>query len=199
MNLQNENIVLQNDIVLLEPLDYDKHSGEFNQYALKEPNTWQYSMVSPGGSITAMQEYIQFALNEKSLGISYAFAIIGKGDNTVAGSSRFYDISFTHKVATIGYTWYGEKYRKTGLNRNVKLLMLDFAFDIWQMERIEFRADINNHASIAAMKAIGCVEEGVLRSHAAVTPTTRRTSMLLSILKDEWYSHTRNLLLSKIK
>jgi RimJ/RimL family protein N-acetyltransferase len=190
---------LQNDSVLIEPLSLAIHGEAFNQYALSEPNTWQYSLQSPGGSIVAMQQYIDFALHEKYLNISFPFAIINKLNGDIAGSSRFYDISFTHKVATIGYTWYGEKYRKTGLNRNVKLLMLDFAFDIWQMERIEFRADINNHASIAAMKAIGCVEEGVIRSHAKVTETTRRTSMMLSILKEEWYNKTRNLLLQKIR
>ena len=44
-------------------------------------------------------------------------------------------------------------------------LLLDFAFGIMQMERVEFRADEQNKRSIAAMKRIGCVEEGVLRSN----------------------------------
>jgi RimJ/RimL family protein N-acetyltransferase len=33
------------------------------------------------------------------------------------------------------------------------------------MERLEFRAHAGNEKSITAMKAIGCVEEGILRSH----------------------------------
>jgi RimJ/RimL family protein N-acetyltransferase len=54
------------------------------------------------------------------------------------------------------------------------------------MERLEFRADANNAKSIAAMKAIGCVEEGILRNHMPTAQGGRRDSIILSILKSEW-------------
>ena len=67
------------------------------------------------------------------------------------------------------------------------------------MERIEFRADNQNSKSIAAMKSIGCVEEGVLRSHM---PThggeVRRDSIVLSILKSEWENGVKEKLWEKI-
>ena len=56
------------------------------------------------------------------------------------------------------------------------------------MERVEFRADAKNAASITAMKAIGCIEEGVLRSHTPTAAGTRRDSMVLSILRNEWFN-----------
>ena len=54
------------------------------------------------------------------------------------------------------------------------------------MQRVEFRADNNNKTSIAAMKSIGCVEEGVLRSNTLKSDGGRRDSIVLSILKSEW-------------
>jgi RimJ/RimL family protein N-acetyltransferase len=196
MNLVSENIILEDEQVQLVPLSAI-HFEAYYEYAINEPTTWQYSLVSPAGSKDAMQDYIAFALKEKTENKSYTFTVINKLDNTIAGCTRFYDIDFKNAAATIGYTWYGEKYRRTGINRHCKLLLLNYAFDIWKLERVEFRADINNKPSINAMKAIGCVEEGILRSHATI-PNGRRTSMVLSILKEEWYNITKSLLQSKI-
>jgi N-acetyltransferase len=196
IQLNNEQITLENDKVKLVPLTLE-HNNEFVQYALTEPNTWQYSIVNPAGSAAAMEKYIAFALKEKAENKSYPFTVIDKPTNTIAGCTRFYDIDFNNKVATIGYTWYGEKFRRTGLNRHCKLLLLTYAFEVWNLERVEFRADVNNSASVNAMKNIGCIEEGILRSHATIE-SGRRTSMILSILKDEWFGGVKENLVKKI-
>lgn len=85
---------------------------------------------------------------------------------------------------SIGYTWYGEEFQRTGLNRNCKQLLLSYAFETLEVERGEFRADLRNKKSIQAMKSIRCVEEGVLRSNCS-TASVRRDSIVLSILKSE--------------
>ena len=83
---------------------------------------------------------------------------------------------------SIGYTWYGEEFQRTGLNRNCKQLLLSDAFETLEVERIEFRADLRNKKCIQAMKSIDRVEEGVLRSNCTST-SGRRYSIVLSILK----------------
>jgi N-acetyltransferase len=189
---------LENEKVALVPFNAALHTEALHNYALQQPITWYYSLVSAGGSVEAMNTYIDFALQQQTKGNTVFFIVIDKATNAVAGSTRFYDIDETNKCATIGYTWYGEQYRRTGLNRNCKILLLDYAFSQWQMQRIEFRADINNNASIKAMKAIGCKEEGIIRSHGALANDTRRTSMVLSILKEEWENGGKELLQNKI-
>jgi len=77
--------------------------------------------------------------------------------------------------------------------------LLEFAFERMEIERVEFRADIDNKRSIFAMKSIGCVEEGVLRSNGMRSDGTRRDSIILSILKSEWESKTKKDLESKIE
>ena len=47
------------------------------------------------------------------------------------------------------------------------------------------------------MKAIGCVEEGILRSHMPTVMGTRRDSIVLSILKAEWLNGGKELLQKK--
>ncbi len=196
IDLKSEIIVLENEKAKLVPLTTD-HTASFISFALVEPYIWKYSIVNPSGNAVAMEKYIAFALKERDENKSYPFAVVDKQENRIAGCTRFYDIDFNHKVATIGYTWYGKKFQRTGLNRNCKLLMLEYAFETWHLERVEFRADVNNTASINAMKKIGCNEEGVLRSHAAID-NGRRTSMVLSILKDEWFGGVKENLVRKI-
>jgi N-acetyltransferase len=197
IDLKTEMIVLENDRVRLEPLS-TLHENDFINYALTEPNTWQYSLVNPGGSQEAMKDYIKFALIQKSENKCYPFVVIEKITNTVAGCTRYYDVELNNQALSIGYTWYGKKFRRTGINRHCKLLLLTHAFEVLNLERVEFRADINNKASIAAMKAIGCIEEGVLRSHAKLNATTRRTSIILSILKEEWFGGVKEEIKKKI-
>lgn len=112
--------------------------------------------------------------------------------NEYAGSTRFYDINLPFKALQLGYTWYGKNFRGTRLNKNCKLLLLEFAFEKMLMERVEFRADNNNARSIAAMKSIGCKVDGILRSNMPTRNTeVRRDSIVLSILKNEWFDDVK--------
>ena len=80
----------------------------------------------------------------------------------------------------------GKVFQRTGLNKAVKSLLLQFTFDTLAFERIEFRTDAENKKSIAALKSIGAKEEGILRSNTFKPDGTRRDSFVLSILRAEW-------------
>jgi len=99
----------------------------------------------------------------------------------------------------LGYTWYGKDFQGTGLNKHCKYLLLSFAFENIGMERVEFRADNNNARSIAAMKSIGCKVDGVLRSNMPKREGGRRDSIVLSVLKDEWFADIKEMLRNKLK
>jgi len=179
----DQDYILENEVVQLRPLQ-KKDTDTLVQYALTEPTLWQYSLM-PANGRENMEKYIAAALADKVSGKSYPFIVFDKRTQQYAGSTRFYDFSVTHHTTQLGYTWYGKDYWGTGLNKNCKYLMLQFAFDRLGLHRVEFRADNNNKRSIAAMKSIGCTVEGILRSNCAST-NGRRDSIVLSILKDEW-------------
>ncbi|MNL68872.1 hypothetical protein D3C87_1936570 [compost metagenome] len=75
--------------------------------------------------------------------------------------------------------------------------MFDFAFNSG-FERVEFAADTTNARSIAAMKSIGCTEEGILRSHVIRLDGTRRDTIVLSMLGYEWKESLREKLNNKL-
>ena len=188
--------VLEDERVKLRPLEHD--DLEFLlPYALEEPDTWKYSGISAKGR-QGMQNYIETAIANRKAGKEYAFIVYDKDARKYAGSTRFYDIQPDNDTLQLGYTWYGEKYRGTGLNKHCKFLLLQFAFETLGMARVEFRADARNERSIAAMKSIGCTVEGILRSNMPLEAGGRRDSIVLSILKDEWDNGVKENLLKRL-
>ena len=167
-------------------------------FSLNEPDTWFYGLATAAGEVN-LKNYLAAAVKNRNDKKEYPFIIYDKKIKAYAGSTRFYDINPTNISAQLGFTWYGKEFQRTGLNRHCKLLLLSFAFEVWGLERLEFRADARNAKSIAAMKAIGCVEEGILRSHMPTTQGGRRDSIVFSIIKDEWFGGVREKLQQKTK
>lgn len=191
----NTNYILENDRVQLRPLTLEDLSF-LTPFSMYEPELWDYSLLPASGKEN-LKKYIEIALQHKKEGISYPFIVFDKQANQYAGSTRFYDIQPKHNTVQLGYTWYGKAFQGTGLNKNCKYLMLKFAFEIVQVDRVEFRADARNERSIAAMKSIGCIVEGILRSNYD-SHTGRRDSIVLSILENEWHSNIKKTLKSKL-
>ncbi len=191
------NYILENERVLLTPLAAE-HLDVLLPYAINEPDTWKYSLVNAAGK-QGMANYIHTTLAAKADGKEYPFIVYDKLTNTYAGSTRFYDIQPQNKTLQLGYTWYGEKFRGTGLNKHCKFLLLQLAFETLGMERVEFRADANNQRSIGAMKSIGCTVDGILRKNLVLPDGGRRDSIILSILKDEWYTIVKQQLAAKCR
>jgi RimJ/RimL family protein N-acetyltransferase len=188
--------LLEDERVLLRPLRED--DIEFLlPYAINEPDTWKYSGRSAKGE-PGMCNYIKTAITNRATGKEYAFIVFDKKYQEYAGSTRFYDIQPENDTLQLGYTWYGEKYRGTGLNKHCKFLLLQFAFERLDIQRVEFRADARNEHSIAAMKSLGCKVDGVLRSNMRLEAGGRRDSIVLSILKHEWENEVKENLKKKL-
>src|SRR5258706_2851010 len=187
-----QDIILENERVLLRPLQ-ENDFDNLLYFSLNEPEIWRFGLITAAGEEN-LRNYINSTIKNRTEGKEYPFIVFDKKANAHAGSTRFYDIQQQYLTTQLGYTWYGKDFQRTGLNRHCKLLLLSFAFEQWEMERVEFRAHAKNEQSIAAMKAIGCIEEGILRSQMPAVDGTRRDSIVLSILKNEWYSGGKELL-----
>ena len=103
----------------------------------------------------------------------------------LAGMSSFLGIDEGRQVLEIGGTYYRPHLRGTGFNRRVKDMMLKRAFDCG-IRRVEFRVDLRNTRSQAAMKKLGAVREGVLRADRITWTGHVRDTVLFAVLKEEW-------------
>jgi len=195
-NLFQQNIILEDKTALLRPL-LKEDIQYLLPFALNEPDLWPYALQNPAGE-EGMRNWFDRALKNKADEKEYPFIIFDKRVGDYAGSTRFSDIQTADKTTQISYSWYGKVFQRTGLNRHCKFLLLQFCFEEWDMERVELRADVYNIKSIEAIKALGCAIEGVLRSDKLTDRGTRRSSMVFSILKEEWFKGAKKNLRSKI-
>lgn len=191
-----EKYILENDKVLLRPLkesDFDL----LLKFSENEPDIWKFNALGANGAEN-LKNYIAAALNNRKNQTEYPFVVFDKKNQEIIGSTRFYLINKFNQTLELGYTWYGKSYQGTYINKNCKYLMLEFAFEIWNMERVGFKANNLNKRSIAAMKSIGCKEEGILRNFSTDSEGNRMDAMVLSILKEEWFTTIKENLKEKI-
>lgn len=179
----SHHLSLESELVLLKPLSKeDIYSFE---KLVHEKSLWDYftmELDNPG----ELGKWIQIALENRTENIRIPFTIMDKSNNRIAGSSSYGSISFFDKRIEIGWSWLGKEFQGTGINFHAKFLLLSYAFDILDFERVEIKTDHLNERAKQALRKIGAQEEGVLRSHMQMPNNRRRDSVYFSILKNEW-------------
>jgi RimJ/RimL family protein N-acetyltransferase len=176
---------LENDVVKLSPLTINN----FTELILvaSQKKLVQYS-PSDIETLESLKDYVQIALNQKNDGTSIPFIIFDKRKQCYAGSTRYMSINLRNKVLEIGATWIGKEFQGTGLNTQIKFLMLNYAFDDMDFEKVEFRIDERNIASRKAVEKLGCILEGVLRENVYLLDDFKRNTCCYGLLKSEWSS-----------
>lgn len=114
------------------------------------------------------------------------FIVFDKKVNAYAGTTRFMNISWKNSVAEIGSTWLGREFHGTGINMNMKFLMLQYAFEILKFDKIEFRVDERNVQSRKAIEKLGATYEGLLRKNILLLDGFKRSTCCYGILNEEW-------------
>jgi RimJ/RimL family protein N-acetyltransferase len=194
--MTTESVVLKGKQVRLEPLER-RHLDGLVAAAGDDAELYQWSPV-PQGKIAAIS-YIDTALAWSHAGSAVPFAIVRVNDGVVVGSTRFWNIErwawppghpsrgrSAPDACEIGYTWLARAATRTAANTESKLLMLTYAFEVWQVLRVCFHTDARNQRSRAALERIGGKCEGVLRAHRMAADFIPRDSLRYSILAAEW-------------
>ena len=178
-----QHVVLENSRVRLRPLEVTDFE------ALKAiaftPDIWRWTLTRADDAVS-LAAYINGALQDRAAERRYPFVIIDRETGQLAGSTSYYNVSEPHQSLSIGYTWVGLDFQRTGLNRAAKHLLLCHAFGALGCERVELETDRRNQQSQNAMRRMGATEEGILRSHKITQGGGRRDTVIFSILKPEW-------------
>ena len=192
-----ENYILENEIVKLRPLELSDYEYLL-KYSIEEPELWKFNSGGANGKKNLLK-YISNTIKQRDKEEEYPFIVFDKIKNEYVGSTRFYKMNPFNNTVDLGYTWYGKETHGNGVNKNCKYLMLEFAFETMEVERVGFGANNLNEKSIRAMKSIGCSVEGVLRNFCLDNYGNRIDAIILSILKSEWFNHVKENLETKIK
>ena len=180
----NHDIILENSFALLTPIN-EADIDNLLIVATKDKDLLKFSPM-PIYTRELLKKYIDKAIENRRNKNRYTFVVFDKAKNAFAGSTSFLNISNADDRLEIGGTWYGKEFQRTGLNRNCKYLLLEYAFDHLNAERVEFKTDERNLASRKAIEKIGGQFEGILRRHTLMYDGFRRNTVCYSILKSEW-------------
>ena len=176
-------IVLENSRVRLRPLELTDF--EALKAVAFDADIWQYTLTR-GDDAVSLAAYLRQAVEAREQGLRYPFAIIDRETGELAGSTSYYNVAEADQRLSIGYTWVGTRFQRSGLNRACKHLLLCHAFGQLNCERVELETDARNHKSRTAMARMGATEEGTLRSHRLTQGGVRRDTVIFSIIRPEW-------------
>ncbi len=168
--------------VRLEPIA-GRHIAGFERIGL-DPSIWRYMplRIETGADVRAWAEE-SIRLNEQDRYMVWATCL---ASGEVVGSSRLFDLDFTHRTGEIGFTWLAELYRGTGVNPRAKLLQLRHAFETLHLRRIALKTHHRNLHSQRAMLKLGAVYEGTFRNHMLMPDGSTRHTAWYSITEEEW-------------
>lgn len=175
---------LENERVLLRPLEREDLGGllEVGQ----EEEIWRYFRLGSLAERGRMEAWVEESLRLRERGVDYPFVTVDMRSGRMAGSTRFRLIDWANRSVEIGGTWLGREFRGSGLNGEAKQLMLEYAFEVMKVVRVQFRTDLRNVRSQRAIEKLGAVREGVLRKDFIYEDGYQRSSVFYSILDEEW-------------
>ncbi|MGQ0551522.1 MAG: GNAT family N-acetyltransferase [Armatimonadota bacterium] len=182
-SLRIEPVTLEGAHVRLEPLSME-HYAQLCRVGLDEElvRVTQSYAPTPEG----LRGYIEKALQRQAEGAVLPSAVIAKAVGRAIGSSRYAAIDRVNRRLEIGWTWYGREWQRTAVNTETKYLMLRHAFEALGCVRVEFKTDVLNERSRAALLRIGAKEEGVFRHHMILPDGRIRDTVYFSIIRPEW-------------
>lgn len=183
---------LKGTLVRLEPLSHRHVDGLF-EAASEDRSTYGFTGVPQ--SRDHMDDYVGDLVRMWEAGQLIPFAQIDVVEDRLVGATRLmtiralqpFDIPY---AVEIGGTWLAASAQRSGINTQAKLLLLQYAFDTWNVGRVDLKTDARNDRARDAILRIGASFEGVLRhwqpSQVAGEDHRLRDTAIYSVLDTEW-------------
>jgi RimJ/RimL family protein N-acetyltransferase len=175
--------ILENNVVSLRPIVLS--DAEQLRAIAFDADIWRY-FVFRIDQQADLDKFIADSINDTAAGTCVAFSIIVKASQELAGSMSYLNLAEKEKRLEIGRSWLGKQFRGAGINHWAKFLLLEYAFESLDCERVEFKTDVLNRQARQGLLNIGAKEEGVLRSYNFMPDGRRRDAIFYSVLKSEW-------------
>lgn len=117
---------------------------------------WIGAVVSPGDT----RQFIQTAVDQRARNDGYQCAI--RVDGAIAGIVGHHRIDWSNRLTSLGY-WLAAGHQGKGIMARSCSVLIDFAFDELDLNRVEISAATDNRKSLAVIERLGFTAEGVRR------------------------------------
>lgn len=167
---------IKTDRLILEQLTKEK---------LKEVSLWPLDkQLSFFGKANKEQLELKIERIKSYWDTSMVFVLMEKSHDKVIGFCGFYRWFKEHRRTEIGYVLL-EEYRKKGYMREAVEVLLKYAFEELNINRMEAVIEPSNSASVNLAKHFQFKEEGLMRQHY-IHKGKITDSLMFSLLKEDW-------------
>ncbi|GLS91111.1 hypothetical protein GCM10007916_21800 [Psychromonas marina] len=177
-------ITLANEAVTLKPITINDLQAFYE--AGKNDDIWRWTPPHQCATLTTAEQWLRHSLAQVAKGEQVMFAIIDNASGCLVGSTRYCSIDTENSGIEIGFTFINEKFQRSHINSNSKLLLLSHAFEELGAVRVQLRTHEKNQKSRNAISRLGATFEGILRNHRLLSTGEYRNTALFSLLTDEW-------------
>jgi RimJ/RimL family protein N-acetyltransferase len=139
----------------------------------------------PPHSLEQFTWFIESSRHEREAGRYTGFALVPHGHAAAVGLVQLRQTERGFVTAEWGFAM-GSRWWGSGLFVDASHLLIDFAFDVVGVHRLEARAAAANARCQAAMQKLGAVREGVLRKSLITADGARHDQVLWSLLDEDW-------------
>ena len=138
----------------------------------------------PPTSVDGFERFIAWTHRQRAAGAYLCFAIVPSGTDIAVGLFQVRSLEPTFGTAEWGFVM-GSEYWGSGAFADGAQLVIEFAFDVIGVHRLEARAAVANGRGNGALRKIGAVMEAVLR-RSFLRRGQYHDQALWTIVRDDW-------------
>ena len=138
----------------------------------------------PPATVDGFERFINWATRQRESGQYVCFAVVPHGSETAIGIYQIRSLEPAFGSAEWGFALAAE-FWGAGIFVEGAKLVVDFAFQVLGVHRLEARAALKNGRGNSALRKLGAVQEGVLR-RSFLRNGEYLDQALWTILREEW-------------
>jgi RimJ/RimL family protein N-acetyltransferase len=138
----------------------------------------------PPTTVDGFERFIAWTLRQRQAGTYACFAVTLDSTDTAIGIFQLRELESGFGTAEWGFA-IGSAYWGSGVFQEGAELMVNFAFDVVGVHRLEARAAVKNGRGNGALRKVGAVQEGLLRKSFQKNGEYLDQA-LWTILKEDW-------------
>jgi ribosomal-protein-alanine N-acetyltransferase len=138
----------------------------------------------PPATVDGFGRFINWAIRQREAGQYLCFAVVPHGSDAAIGIFQIRSLEPAFGTAEWGFALASE-FWGTGIFVDGAKMVVDFAFEVLDVHRLEARAALKNGRGNGALRKLGAVQEGVLRRSFARNGEYLDQA-LWTILEEDW-------------
>jgi RimJ/RimL family protein N-acetyltransferase len=155
--------------------------------ALDDDRVWTHMTLRPRSA----EEYVEQLGRALAVGhlpwvVRLTKPYRGLAAGQVVGTSSYLEVSVRDARLEVGSTAYTPSLWGTAVNPEAKLLLLEHAFEVLGVGRVQLKTDVRNVRSQQAIARLGAGYEGTLRRYQRRADGSVRDTVMFSVTAEDW-------------